>query len=50
MLDFWIDNIFVQFGELVIPQTIGIPMFTNGAPLLTDLFLHAYEADRSMTS
>jgi hypothetical protein len=26
-------------------QTIGITMTTNSAPLLADLFLHAYEAD-----
>ena len=45
MLDCLLGNIFVQFGELVIPQTIGIPMFTNSVPLLTDLLLHAYEAD-----
>ncbi len=45
MLDFLIDNIFVMFGGLVFQQTIGIPMGTNSAPLLTDLFLHAYEAD-----
>ena len=45
MLDFLIDNIFVLFGERVLQQTIGIPMGTNCALLLTDLFLHAYEAD-----
>ena len=44
MLDFLIDNIFVLFGERVFQQTIGIPMGTNCAPLLADLFLHAYEA------
>ena len=26
-------------------QTIGVPVGTNCAPLLADLFLHAYEAD-----
>jgi len=36
VLDFFIDNIFVLFG---------ISMGTNCAPLLADLFLHAYEAD-----
>ena len=45
MLDFLIDNIFVLFGERVLQQTIGIPMGTNCALLLADLFLHAYEAD-----
>jgi len=29
----------------VFQQAIGIPMGTNCAPLLSDLFLHAYEAD-----
>ena len=45
MLDFLIDNIFVQCGGLVFQQTIGIPMGTNCAPLLADLFLHSYEAE-----
>ena len=45
MLDFLKDNIFVLVGRRVIQQTIGIPMGTNCAPLLTDLFLHAPEAD-----
>jgi len=44
MLDFLIDNIFVLFGGLVFQQTIGVPMGTNCAPLLADLFLHAYDA------
>ena len=46
MLDFFFkDNIFVLVGRRVFQQTIGIPMGTNCAPLLTDLFLHAPEAD-----
>ena len=45
MLDFLIDSIFVLFGGRVFQQTICIPMGTNCAPLLADLFLHAYEAD-----
>jgi hypothetical protein len=45
VLDFFIDNIFVLFGGWVFQQTIGISMGTNCAPLLADLFLHAYEAD-----
>ena len=28
----------------MLQQTIGVPMCTNCAPLLSDLFLHAYEA------
>jgi len=45
MFDFLIDNIFVLFGGWVFQYTIGIPMGANCAPLLADLFLHAYEAD-----
>jgi hypothetical protein len=45
MLDFFIDNIFVMFGGCVFQQTVGIPMATNCAPLLADLFLYSYEAD-----
>ena len=45
MLNFLIDNIFVTFGGLVFQQSIGIPMGTNCAPLLADLFLHSYEAE-----
>jgi hypothetical protein len=45
MLEFLIDNIFVMFGGRVFQQTIGIPMGTNCAPLLADLFLYSYEAD-----
>ena len=36
---------FVLLCGLVFQQTIGIPMGKNCAPLLADLFLHAYEAD-----
>ena len=45
MLEFLIDNIFVIFGGRVFHQTVGIPMGTNCAPLLADLFLYSYEAD-----
>ena len=40
-----IDNIYVEFGGQVFQQTIGIPMGTNCAPLLADLFLYSYEAE-----
>ncbi len=45
MLEFLIDNIFVMLGGRVFQQTVGIPMGTNCAPLLADLFLYSYEAD-----
>ena len=45
MLDFLIDNIFVEFGGRIFQQSTGIPMGTNCAPLLADLFLYSYEAE-----
>ena len=42
-IDFLIDNIFDRFGGKIFRQVIGIPMGTNSAPLLADLFLHTYE-------
>ena len=45
MLDFLIDNIYVEFGGEIYQQVVGIPMGTNCAPLLADLFLYTYEAD-----
>jgi hypothetical protein len=45
MLNFLIDNIFILFGGRMFQQTISIPMGTNCAPLLADLFLHLNEAE-----
>ena len=45
MLEFLIENKFVMFGGRVFQQTVGIPMGTNCAPLLADLFLYSYEED-----
>ena len=45
MLEFLVDNIFVVFAGIVFQQTVGIPMGTNCAPLLADIFLYSYEAD-----
>jgi hypothetical protein len=45
MLDIFIDNIFVLFGGRVFQQTIDILLGMNCGPLLTDLFLRAYEAN-----
>ena len=45
MLEYLIDNIFVEFGGRIFQQTIGIPMGTNCASLLADLFLYSYEAE-----
>ena len=43
MIEFLIDNIFVQFGGRLFRQVIGIPMGTNCALLLADLFLYSFE-------
>ena len=43
MIEFLIDNIFVQFGGRLFRQVTGIPVGTNCAPLLADLFLYSYE-------
>ena len=43
-LEFLLDNIFVRFGNNVYRQVIGIPMGTNCAPLIADLFLYCYES------
>ena len=40
-----LDNIFVHFGDSIYRQVIGIPMGTNCAPLIADLFLYCYERD-----
>jgi hypothetical protein len=34
-----------MFGGRVFQQTVDIPMGTNCAPLLANLFLYSYEAD-----
>ena len=43
MTEFLMDNIYVRFGVQLFRQMIGIPMGTNCAPLLADLFLYSYE-------
>ena len=43
MFNFLIDNIYIQIGSAVYQQTIGIPMGTDCAPLVADLFLFSYE-------
>ena len=45
MLQFLVDNIFVVFGGKVFQQIVGIPMVTNCAPLLADIFLCSNEAE-----
>ena len=39
------ENISVQFDGMVYQQIVGIPMGTNCAPLIADLFLYCYVRD-----
>ena len=43
MIEFLVDNIYVRFGGHLSQQMVGIPMGTNCAPLLADLFLYSYK-------
>ena len=43
MIESLINNIFVRFGGRLFRQMIGIPVGTNCAPLLDDIFLYSYE-------
>ena len=44
-LHYILDNVFIRFGSKSYRQIVGIPMGTNCAPLVTDLFLFCYEGD-----
>ena len=48
-LTFLLDNIFIRFGTNLYRQVVGIPMGTNCAPLVADLFLFCYERDLMMS-
>ena len=48
MLTF-LDNIFIRFSTKLYGQGVGIPMGTNCAPLVADLFLFCYERDFMMS-
>ena len=43
LLEWLIDNIYVTFGDKLFRQVIGIPMGTDCAPFLANLFLFSYE-------
>ena len=43
MLEYLIDNIYIVVGNRVFQQHIGIPMGTDCAPLLVNLYLFYYE-------
>ena len=44
-LTFLLDNIYIRFGSKLNRQIVGIPMGTNCARLVADLFLFCYERD-----
>ena len=44
-LIYLLDNIYIRFGAKLYRQIIGIPMGTNCASLVADLFLFCYERD-----
>ena len=44
-LIYLLDNIYIRFGTKLYRQIVGIPMGTNCAPLVADLFLFCYESD-----
>ena len=44
-LHYLLDNIFIRFGSKLYRQIVGIPMGTNCAPLVADLFLFCYDRD-----
>ena len=47
-LTFLLDNIYIRFGTKLFTQS-GIPMGTNCALLVADLFLFCYERDFMMS-
>ena len=42
-LTFLLDNIYIRFGSKLYRQIVGIPMGTNCAPHVADLYLFCYE-------
>ena len=49
VLEFLVDNMFVVFAGKGFKQIVGIPMQTNCASFLADIFLCSYEAEGSLT-
>jgi hypothetical protein len=45
MLVFLVDNIYVVFGNKVFNHSVDVPIGTNYAPLLENLFLYSYKAE-----
>ena len=44
-LSYLLDNIYIRFGNKFYRHIADIPMSTNCAPLVDDLFLFCYEGD-----
>ena len=44
-LIYLLDNTYIRFGSKLCRQIVGIPMGTNCAPRVADLFLFSYERD-----
>ena len=47
--DLFLGQIFIQFGSKLYRQVVGIPMGTNCAPLVANLFLFRYERNSMMS-
>ena len=45
VLHYLLDKIFIRFGSKLYRPIVSIPMGTNCAPLVADLFLFSYERD-----
>lgn len=43
LMNWLLDNIYVTFGDKLFRQVVGIPMGTDCAPFLANLFLYSYE-------
>ena len=48
-LTFSLGNIFIRFWTKLYRQVVGIPIGTNYAPVIADLFLFGYERDFMMS-
>ena len=48
MMNYLIDNCYVTCGDSLFRQKIGIPMGTDCAPFLANLFLYSYEHEWMM--
>lgn len=40
---FLLDNIYLQNGDIILRQVVGVPMGTNSSPPIANLYLYGYE-------